>query len=158
MELQEKTISRRIDELEAAMMELPKVDCPLEHHFTNGLYSRTIYMPAGVTIVSMIHKTQHQYVISKGIAHVKINENEWQELAAPFIGVTEPGTRRILYIENDCVWTTFHPVDIVPTDDTEEAILKAVSEVETLIIEPHLNEILGGELKNNELLKVVKDV
>ena len=32
---------------------------PLEHHFEGGLYTRELFMPKGVFIVSLIHKKQH---------------------------------------------------------------------------------------------------
>lgn len=149
-----KSISR-LDQVEAMMMELPKVDCPLEHRFTPGLYSRTIFMPAGSLATSRIHKTEHQYIVSAGTVMVKINEDEWETISAPYIGTTKPGTRRLLFILEDCLWTTFHPVGIVPEDESEYEVLKAVDKVEDMIIEKHINEILGGELRLNELIKTL---
>jgi hypothetical protein len=144
-----ESIDDKIDELESYMMDYPPVNCPLDHIFTPGLYTRTIFMPAGSLITSLIHKTEHQFIISAGIVLVKIREGEWQRLAAPYIGVTKPGTRRILYIEVDCLWTTCHATDIQPKDESEEAIAEAVALIEANIIEPHENKLLGGIIKNN---------
>lgn len=149
------SISERLDLLEATMQQLPEVDCELQHVFTPGLYSRTIFMPMGTLIVSRIHKTLHQFNISAGTCAVKNNDGEWEIMSAPYWGKTEPGTRRVLYILDNCAWSTYHPVPIEPENDSEEAIKEAVDKVDELILEKHVNEYLGGELKNNILIKEI---
>ena len=139
------------------MQDYTPVDCHLSHVFTPSLYTRTIVMPAGTLITSLIHKTRHQFFILAGTALVKVNEGEWERLSAPYVGITEPGTRRVLYIEETCVWTTAHSIDIQPADDSQEALEEAVRLVEERIIEPHENKLLGGTIKNNILVKTVEN-
>ena len=55
-----------IDQLEAVLFNCPQIDCPLVHRFTPGMYIREIFMPAGTMLTSMIHKTEHPYVVSQG--------------------------------------------------------------------------------------------
>lgn len=151
-------IKERLDEFEVALSQQDQVECPLIHRFTPGLYSREIFMPEGALIISKIHKTRHQFVISDGTALVKINDGEWKELSAPWTGITEIGTRRVLYIAKNCTWTTFHPIEIAPIEDTTEAIKMAVSEIEDIIIEKNQAVIdLKGELLNiEESIKLTK--
>lgn len=133
------SVDEKIDQLEAMMLaNFPPINCPLTHRFTPGLYTREIFMPAGSLITSKIHNTEHPYVISKGVVSVFTDEDGEVLLKAPHCGITKPGTRRVLYIHEDCVWLTFHPcVD----GETVEAIEKR-------IIEPHNNAFLGvNELK-----------
>ncbi len=102
-----------IDRLEAAMADpaLPRAECPVTHRFTPGLYIREIFIPAGTLLTSAIHKTEHPFVLSVGIIKV-LSENEGAvEYVAPTIGITKPGTRRVLHALTDVVWTTFHPTD-----------------------------------------------
>lgn len=151
-------ISNRIDELEAAMLkDHPQVNCPVTHSFVPGYYIRTIEMPAGTLITSRIHKTEHPFRVSKGVAYVKINDEDWDEIEAPFWGLTQPGTRRVLYIESTCTWTTFHATDIVPENDSEEAKLKAVELVADEIIDKHINPLVGGVLINNIVNNLIND-
>jgi len=137
MDLIKKDISKSVDQLEASLLEMPQVDCPLKHTFTPGLYSRQIFMPKDSVIVSKIHKTEHQFVVSMGVAFVKVNDEEWEEIKAPYIGITKPGTRRVLVIGEDCIWTTFHPATEFPKDDSEESLLDAVAKIEERIILKH---------------------
>ncbi len=120
-------ISRKVDQLEAKMKAMPPADCPTNHVFTKGLYTRTIFMPAGTLIVSKIHKTQHTFFVLQGTALVWTEKAGVVEIAAPFVGVTEPGTRRVLYIKEDSVWATAHAN---PDDENLE-------QIEARIIEPH---------------------
>ena len=133
------SIDERIDELEKAMVDnFEVIDCPLNHRFTDGLYVREIFMPAGSLITSKIHKTQHQYFILKGSVSVWIDGGEEHFIEAPYIGVTEPGTRRVLYVWEDCIWATSHPN---PGNETLE-------QIEERIIEKRDNHLISDDIKN----------
>jgi hypothetical protein len=140
----------RIDELEKTIVEnLELIDCPVTHKFTNGMYIRQIAMPAGSLITSKIHKTQHPYTISHGIAAVSIDGQDWCEISAPYTGITEPGTRRVLYIVEDCIWTTYHPLPNMKSeynDLNEEEMQKIVDDIENEILEPHINYLTGTNM------------
>ncbi|HXC35826.1 MAG TPA: hypothetical protein VNV43_08120 [Candidatus Acidoferrales bacterium] len=122
----------KVDALQAAVERMPQAELPLTHRFTPGMYIRTIFMPAGALVISKIHRTQHPFVVTKGRCLVwegqvaPAQSNCVREIRAGHIGITMPGTRRILYIYEDTEWTTFHATD----KTTPEA-------VEADIIEPH---------------------
>jgi hypothetical protein len=153
----------RIDELEKAIVDnLDLIDCPLVHRFTDGMYIREIFMPKDSIVTSKIHNTNHPYTISKGKAMVTIDNGEWVELEAPYTGITKAGTRRVLYVLEDCIWTTYHPIERMKlefNDLNDEEKLKIVDEIENEIIEPHINYISGtnihldykNKLNNNKL-------
>lgn len=131
-----------IDELESAMLtNFTQVDCPLEHIFTDGLYVRKITMPKGALITSKIHKTQHQFFILKGEVIVWVDGVE-TILKAPYVGITEPGTRRVLYILKKCIWATSHPN---PDNET-------VEQIEERILEKHDNLLLTESQKQQILI------
>jgi hypothetical protein len=100
----------RVDVAQRLLADLPPAELPLIHRFTPGLYSREIFMPKGTMIVSRVHKTEHPYAVLQGKALVWCPDAEDAEvLAAGHIGITMAGTRRVLYILEDCRWVTFHP-------------------------------------------------
>jgi hypothetical protein len=150
----------RLDELEVAMLEnCEPVHCLTTHRFTDGMYIREIFMPAGSLITSKIHKTEHPYIVSYGKVAVSIDGDDWDEIIAPYTGITKPGTRRVLYILEDCIWTTFHRVDDMKSeyndlnDDEKENIVK---EIEEKILEPHVNYLTGTDIKQ-EYLKALEE-
>jgi hypothetical protein len=103
---------------------LPLVDFPVIHRFTPGLYIREIFMPAGSVLTSKIHKTEHPFVILKGIVSVWTADRGTVTLKAPYTGITEPGTRRVLFVHEDTVWTTFHVGDEDAVEAIEERIIE----------------------------------
>lgn len=152
--------NEQIDRLEVQMSQLEAVDCPVTHHFIPGFYCRQILMYAGTLITSLIHNTTHPYVVTKGVVSVFTDEEQEVLIDATkthHTGITRPGTRRVLFCHTDVIWTTFHPTDIVPVDNSEEAVEEAVERVKKLIIEEHENKYLGGVLKNNVLTKKIEN-
>ena len=144
----------RIDELEATIIQEVDslIDAPLVHKFTDGMYIREIFMPAGSLWTSKIHKTEHPYVVSYGKVAVSIDADEWYEITAPYTGITTPGTRRVLFILEDCIWTTFHRIDGMKSefnDLSEEKIKEIVEGIEDKILEPHINYITGTDINND---------
>jgi hypothetical protein len=150
----------RLDELEVAMLEnCEPVHCLTTHRFTDGMYIREIFMPAGSLITSKIHKTEHPYIVSYGKVAVSIDSEDWNEITAPYTGITKPGTRRVLYIIEDCIWTTFHRIDDMKSeynDLSDEGKESIVKEIEEKILEPHVNYLTGTDIKT-EYLKALEE-
>lgn len=125
----------RLIALRWALADHPQVECPLVHRFTPGLYVRQIFMPRGTLVVSKRHRTEHPFVISAGRVSVWQPGGPVVHLAAPHCGITAPGTQRLLYIHEDCTWTTFHP-----TTETD------VAKLEALLVEDPTLELAGAPL------------
>ena len=150
-----------LDELELSMLEkCEPVHCLTTHKFTDGMYIREIFMPAGSLITSKIHKTEHPYIVSYGKVAVSIDAQEWDEITAPYTGITKPGTRRVLFIIEDCIWTTFHRIDGMKSEYNElsdEQKKNIVKDIEEKILEPHLNYLTGTDIKQ-EYLKSLQEI
>jgi len=127
---------QRIDEVERRILAIggEKAEngdsvsfAPVRHHFTPGLYAREIFMPAGSIIVSKIHRTRHPYIVSQGRCFVYMGGERWDAIAAPHFGITEPGTRRILVILDDTIWTTFHVTKLTDVAEIDRELLEQYS-------------------------------
>jgi len=98
--------------------ELDKVN-PLSHEFGDGCYIRKIFMPKGQVIVTKIHKKKHPYFIQSGKLSI-VSQDGVQHITAPHNGMTEPGTQRLIYVHEDCVFITVHA--------TQETDIKKITE------------------------------
>lgn len=126
-----------MEEIEARLLALggevqPSIadtldEFPVINNFTPGLYSRTIFMPAGSVVVSRIHKTEHQFVVSQGDCLVYSPNTGPVRIRAPHMGITKPGTHRVLVMLADTIWTTFHATDLTDLKELDEALLEPVS-------------------------------
>lgn len=108
---------KRLDAIEEVIEALPpENDTPLTHLFTPGLYTRQIVMPKDKIVVSRIHLREHPFVVLKGVVSVWDEITGWVTLRAGHLGVTKPGTRRLLYIHEETTWATFHVTDLTDPD------------------------------------------
>jgi hypothetical protein len=101
--------------------EFDKIN-PLVHTFADGMYIRQITMPAGQIIVSKIHGQTHPYFILKGDVSV-LTEDGVKRYKAPYSGITEAGTKRVLYTHEDTVWTTVQRTNETDLDKIEEDVM-----------------------------------
>lgn len=102
---------QKLDAIDEELEAHPEAffELPTEHLFPPGQYVRTVLMNAGRFITTRIHLVEHPFIVSAGSALVWTAEHGVIEISAPYIGLTPPGVRRLLYILDDCVWTTIHP-------------------------------------------------
>jgi hypothetical protein len=128
--------AKTLDQLEVAMADprLTPAECPVTHRFVPGMYIREIFIPAGTVIISATHKQTHPFIISMGLVRVVSEQEGAVEYAAPHTGITQAGTRRLLYTLSPVIWTTFHPTDKC-----------TVEEVLPEIFESHVNPDLPDD-------------
>lgn len=118
----ELALSRReaIMNLQESIMSLPD-DCPVKlpveffpvrHHFAPYTYGREMLLAAGTVVVGKIHKHAHVNVISLGSVQVFTEGQGLLELSAPCTFVSTPGTKRVVHVLEDTVWTTVHTISI----------------------------------------------
>lgn len=80
----------------------------LEHTFTDGVYTRTMFAPAGVLLIGEIHKQRHLCLLMRGrVTFVGIT-GEPQHVEAPARWVAEPGEKRAILVHEDCEWSVVH--------------------------------------------------
>lgn len=120
---EELTITPDIDRIEAAMSVHPRQECPSFDHFAPGIYVRETHVPAGTLLVSEIHKFEHPFVLAKGRIHVRSETEGSVIYEGPQVGITKAGTRRVVYVETDCVMITCHPTDKKTAEEVAEEIL-----------------------------------
>lgn len=165
-QIDKKTL--QLDHFEATLSKFEPVECPLIHLFTKGLYTRQILMPAitinskgeevETVVISKIHKTQHPFNVSRGKCAVYNQVDDFLGIVeAPYLGVTMPGTRRILHILESCIWATSHPLDYITGEENEwdeERKNKLLLRIENDLIEKHEIKLEELEWHSQQLAQV----
>tara|TARA_R110002020_G_C16310291_1_gene773797 strand:+ start:2580 stop:3227 length:648 start_codon:yes stop_codon:yes gene_type:complete len=95
---------------------------PVKHTFAGGCYVREIFNPAGLILVTKIHKKEHPFFLMKGKMSI-LTEDGVKTIEAPYNGVTPPGTKRAIFTHEDCVFITVHATDKVTPEDVEEDVI-----------------------------------
>ena len=108
-----------IDQLEDQMLASAEhmLDEDITHSFTDKVYIRQMFAPAGAIVTTRIHKVKHPFVVLRGRVSVfDARDGSINHIEAPYMGVTEPGTRRIAFVHEDTLWVTFHVNEDNETD------------------------------------------
>ena len=100
-------------------------NCPLTHIFTEGIYTRQIFMPAGTVCVGKIHKHEHPNFLMKGYVSVVTEEGGIEHIRGPRAMVSPAGTQRAVYVHEDTTWITIHanPDNLTDLAELEELII-----------------------------------
>jgi len=77
-----------------------------EHHFADGLVTRTILIPAGTYLVGLAHKAEHINVCHGDIT--VWTEAGMKRLVGYHVLPSQPGAQRVGYAHADTYWTTVH--------------------------------------------------
>lgn len=106
-----------INTVEEALLQFEQVRrYEVEHYVMPFVIARQAKLPAGAFITTERHRHWHPYIISYGDVSV-FNEQDGgvkhiKAFDAPgghFTSLTEPETRRFIYVREETLWTTFHP-------------------------------------------------
>lgn len=101
----------RIRKLEAAiplvMQEIP-IDQMTSHDFCDGVYCRKFVLPKDAVVVSKVHAKENWFLLFSGEVSIASHDGTVKRIKAPWLSVTEPGTKRVVYAHDDAVMYTFH--------------------------------------------------
>ena len=118
-----EAILRLQDAIISEGRDVGPASCPVQHHFAPGAYGREMTLPAGLVVVGKIHKHAHINVISKGRVQVFTEQDGVLELAAPCTFVSSPGTKRVVHVLEETVWTTVHVTDKTDLAEIEREVI-----------------------------------
>ena len=80
---------------------------PLKHTFADGIYVRQMSMDIGTVVVGAIHKHLHVWFLLSGHISVATEENV-EDYIAPCYVVAKPGTKRVIYANEDSIFVNIH--------------------------------------------------
>jgi len=93
--------------LERELIKAPQIELQVEHNFCDGVYARTMTIPAGVILTSAIHKGECLFVVVSGSIMVSTDDGP-KLVKQGHMSTTPAGTKRAGYTITDTVVTTFH--------------------------------------------------
>ena len=108
---------------EAAMLEHPQIECPVQHHFGPGIYIREVMMPAGVLVMGHHHKGPCMNVLVQGSMLIIDPEGEPRQIDAPLTFTTGPG-RKVAYMLSDVVFQNIFATEETDVDVLEELLIE----------------------------------
>jgi hypothetical protein len=121
---------RKVDALEAGLSQFEQIEVPTKHRFLSnpGMYIREATAPAGSILTSKEHLTDHPFVMLSGEQSILEPDGTWKRVAAPFMGFTKAGSRRVVMIHADTTMVTFHATEETDLDSVEESLFRMRTE------------------------------
>ncbi len=116
------------------MEEIGTTEFETSGFFVGGMYVKSVVIPAGSYLTSLVHRQDHPFILSQGSMIVYTQDGE-VEIHAPYIDITKAGTRRFAKALTDCLWTCVHRTDANTHED-----------VEAEVVEPRKNKLLKEEI------------
>ena len=95
---------------------------PLKHTFGDGFYMRQVTCPKGQIIVTKIHKKENPLFLLKGKCTI-VTEEGAVEFIAPCYTITQPGTQRLIRMDDECVYVTVHVTEATTVEEAEEDVI-----------------------------------
>jgi hypothetical protein len=92
------------------------VEGVISHNFADGQYIRTAVAPKNTLVSTKIHAKNHPFFLMKGDISI-FGEDGVKRIQAPFHGITEAGTKRVLYVHEECTFITVHRTDCLTIDE-----------------------------------------
>ena len=79
----------------------------LKHTFADGIYVRQMSMKKGSVVVGAIHKHLHVWFLLTG--HISVaTEKDVEDYVAPCYVVAKPGTKRVIYANEQSIFVNIH--------------------------------------------------
>lgn len=110
-----------IEALEELMAQYPQTDLDVDHYFSDGLYARAMFIPAGVALTGKVHKRDHLNFLMMGEITV-MTDDGMQTLHAPKIIPAMKGIKRAGYAHTDSIWVTVHATDATDPEQAEDEL------------------------------------
>lgn len=111
--------------LQRYMMDFPKdqqYELPLQNYIGHGLYIRQCFIPAGMLVVSKIHKVAHWSTLISGTARV-VTDQGTQEITGPITFESPVGVKNVVLALTDVIWATYHVTDKTDLSEIEEEVI-----------------------------------
>ncbi|WP_394661394.1 hypothetical protein [uncultured Acinetobacter sp.] len=114
---------KRLQQLEDTLIQIlpddAKIEPPINHHFSPGLYIREMRLNAGDMIIGKTHRYAHFCRVVRGRALV-YSEHGWAQIEAPFYFQAPAGIKRLFIALDDFVFQTEHETHLTDLDAIEK--------------------------------------
>ena len=108
--------------IEKEILAMPQVELPIEHYQIDGVYVRSMFIPAGTILTGKIHNFESIAILAKGRIRIT-NGTDSYIISEGHIMVDQPGVKRLGYAETDVIFITVHRTDNTEIDDIEKELV-----------------------------------
>jgi hypothetical protein len=97
-------------------------ELPLEHFICNKTYTRQITLPKDMLLTGKVHNFDHVSILSKGDVSV-MTPDGINRIKAPATWISKAGTKRLIYVHEETIWSTIHHSENTFVEDLEKELV-----------------------------------
>jgi len=112
-----------VQAMEADLLALPQVDCPIVNHFGPGIYIREMHAPADTFLIGHHHKGPCMNILVKGSMRIITPDGSARVIEAPLIFNSGPG-RKVAYVIEDAVFQNIWATEETDIDALESLLIE----------------------------------
>ena len=96
----------------------------IKHNFVPGIYLRQMILNPTAIIISAFHKRDHVWFLLEGNLTIA-TQTTIKNYVAPCYVISEPGTQRVLYANEDSIFVNVHknPENTTDVDELEKTLV-----------------------------------
>jgi quercetin dioxygenase-like cupin family protein len=113
----------QIEALQREVSKLPQAEPITRHYFADGMYLREVFREKGTLVVGKVHKKEHFFMLIEGELTLW-TEAGMKTVKAPFLWVSQPGTKRVTYAHVDSTAVTVHRVSSRDVEELERELVE----------------------------------
>lgn len=98
-------------------------DLGVIHNFSDGLYAKQMYVPAGYSILTHEHVYSHLSILAKGKVVVRTDDNEKVVTSPACLEIQKNVVHSIEALE-DAVWFCIHATEETDVDKVDQVLIK----------------------------------
>jgi hypothetical protein len=96
------------EEINSGRVRQTIVDCKedpdqADHYYGEGVYARSLLIPAGTCVIGHIHKQDRICIIAQGKCTF-VDEFHKETVEAPYVGEFKAGSKTAVYAHTDTLW------------------------------------------------------
>ena len=107
--------------LEKVLLTLEQVECPVSHYHIDGVYVRSMFIPAGTVLTGAIHNKENVSILAQGTIRVT-NGTESKVITAPYVMVDQAGIKRLGVAETDVTFINVWRTDLTDIESLEKEL------------------------------------
>jgi len=102
----------------------------LKEYFVGGAYTRQLFIPANMCMVTKLWKKERLWIIPFGRVSI-VSELGVEEIEGPYVGEAPFGSKATIYTHEDTLWLAVTGAESTTSEDVEQEVLaKDYSEIE----------------------------
>jgi quercetin dioxygenase-like cupin family protein len=96
----------------------------IEHHFSEGLYAKQMFIPKGAMACQHQHNYDHLSILAQGKVRVLLDDDKVEEYTAPACINIVKNVNHVIVALEDSTWFCIHQTEETDVNKVDQVLIK----------------------------------